>query len=559
MAEESINLNVSQSTADMSGARVQESSARDYPRHFWAALKNGHYRYALTGVSIGAPMGALIGVALCALPFVGWTAAPFIISAFAASGALMGVEGFGATGAAAASRASSLAEKHARLLDAESQGKDKLSALNDNLMDSGRGHHYEFPTGRDQGKFFSWKSGLTAGAMGAASGAVIGLGGLAEGIPLATTMAGHIAGLGILTHGLASIGVTALALPTVAAAVATVASTILAPALVFGLLGLTFGIERNVLKSLFNQTESYIQGKLGFEKGPDLGKAQSLEAGDSLTQHRLRRQNDIDSLEKSYNDKIFWGALGGRFKGFTGVVIGALVGTALGAGLALTGFGAITVLAPLFAAGGGLLAMKVFSESGTEAGAEATARAIDTEFERNRELRAKGITPPTPQEAKETWFNPGAGVVAGIVGAAVGAALAPAMGVPALGILGIHLAANAAPAIVTAFWLHAAEVSAIIGGVVGGSYGLGGKSLKALSAPLNTLYDKVSFKHEPAHVEIAVQHAVSAPEPACDSKITAEDMAKLNERQATISSKSFAQALSTQQLQVATAGAGQTL
>src|SRR5579872_6547344 len=115
MAEETVNPQVQTSLADMSETRITERATNDYPRHFWSSIKSGHYRYALAGVAVGAPIAAVIGLAVAAIVGFSWP----LIAAFAATGAIMGAEGFGGAGTAAAARASGLAEKHARILDAD--------------------------------------------------------------------------------------------------------------------------------------------------------------------------------------------------------------------------------------------------------------------------------------------------------------------------------------------------------------------------------------------------------------------------------------------------------
>jgi hypothetical protein len=332
-------------------------------------------------------------------------------------------------------------------------------------------------------------------------------------------------------------------------------------ALAFGLLGLTFGIERGLLKSIFNQTDSNIHGELTFQDGPDLGKVQSLEQGSDLEQHRLRRQQEITHLEKEYNERIAWGALGGRFRGFAGVVPGVLAGLALGAlllgGIAIAGIALPAVLSAsgvlsMFAAAGGVYAIHVFTESGQEAGAEATARAIDNEFERNRTLRAKGIAPTPAQEPESKWLSVKAGLVAGAIGAAVGIALAPWIGPAALACAAIHLAPGASAVAVAAFWHQATIVSVVISGLMGSSYGLGMKTLKGLNSmtkPVTHLYDTFSFHHSPLVPEVAVAPALGTQH----EKITLEESAALNSKLETGSGKSFTQT-SQQQAMSAVAG-----
>ncbi len=531
MADEPINPEVKKTLGDMSGERIDARAAGDFPRHFWSTSKHGHYRFALAGVAIAVPIAAAIGAAVAAA--VSWALAPIIIPAFIGAGALMAVESFGSTGSAAASRASGLAEKHARILDGEGKGLAPQTALDDNLMNNGQGHHYEFPRNRDNGKLFSWKSGLTGAAMGAAAGGLLGIGGAIAHIPAAAAIATAIPAL----------------------AVAPFLPIVVAGAITFGLFGLTFGIERKVFKSIFNYTDAHIQGKLSPDKSPDLGKQQSQESDPALAQQRVQRQADIDRLERSYNERISWGALSGRFRGFLGTVpgvaIGAVVGVLALAAVSLTGGAALlpmiahSVVVPLFAAAGGLLGMKVFSEAGMEAGAEATARSIDNEFERNRALRAQGITPPKPKETKGSWLNPKAALIMGVIGAAVGAALTLAMAPGILALLPVAVAAHIGTGALIG-------ISAIIGGGVGASYGLGDKSLKAVAKPFTRIYDKVVFGQNPVAdpgQQVTAQLPVPVQAPLYD-KVTAEDARLLDDRLSAGTGKSFTQV--TQQMRDAT-------
>jgi hypothetical protein len=542
MTDEAINPEVRKTIADMSGERIQERSTLDFPRHFWSAYKKGHYRFALAGAGYLGLIGGAIGLAVCAV--TGFSLP--LIAAFVGISALMGVEGFGATGSAAASRASGLAEKHARILDADAEGKGMLSATDDKLMYNGRGHHYEFPVGRDKGKFFSLKSGLTGSAMGAASGAVLGVAALTAGSALkieavtaVSTAVAHAPLLAPLvsatTTGLTWLGMTA-ATPAILAAggLAAAAGLVVAGALTFGLLGLYFGLERRVTKSIFNQTDANINGNATFKNGPDLGRLQSRESDSDLAQHRLRRQAEIDRLENEYNDRITWGALNGRFRGFPGVAVGVLAGAALGAAAVML-TSATALVAPIimaaFIAGGGLIAMNVFCETGTEAGAEATARAIDNEFERNRAMRAQGITPPQPREPQSPWLIPKAAITGGLLGAALGAAIASVVGVGVLGLLTVPVTASAI------------GISALIGGLTGATYGLGNKTLKTTVSPLLRIYDKVNSEHGQTEIAPVQQAALQAP--MCE-KITAEEVARLNEMTAAGNGKSFTQTLAQQ-------------
>ena len=535
MTDETASAEVKTSLADMSGAAIQDKHAQDFPRHFWSTAKSGHYRFALAGVAIAAPIAAVIGAAVAAT--VGWALAPLIIPAFVAAGSLMAVESFGQMGSAAASRASGLAEKHARLLEGETMGKSKLAALDDQLLQDGQRHHYGSSPNEPK-KFFSLKSGITGTVLGALSGAVLGLGGTIAHIAPAASLAAAIAkvpAIAALTHAVAGTALAAAA-PMVGMAVAGAA--------VFGLFGLTFGLERKIFKSFFNHTDAITQGATS-ERGPDLGKSQTSLSDPEFDRARAQRMNNVSALEHDYNDRIFWGSLNGRFRGFAGVVPGVVIGAAAGAlalgAAALIGLTGGAALIPIFAAAGGLLGMKVYSEAGTEAGAEATARAIDNEFERNRELRAHGIT-PQPQKAKSSWLNLKAGVLSTLAGAAVGVALTavlgPVVGAVAAGhVLGFHLATSTAIA-----------ASAVIGGGIGASYGLGDKALKAMAKPATWLYDKAVMP-KPVPVPPAVEMAAAQTQPVQYEIITAEDMDRLNQRQAAVSaSKSFAQTITQQQL-----------
>jgi hypothetical protein len=121
MAKEQINPQVATTLADMDGGRIAERSTQDYPRNLWNSYKLGHYRFALAGIGIGGTIAAGIGLAVASLiPGLNVAVLPTVL-AFAAAGAFMGAEGFGEVGAAAASRAAGLAEKHARILDADVQ------------------------------------------------------------------------------------------------------------------------------------------------------------------------------------------------------------------------------------------------------------------------------------------------------------------------------------------------------------------------------------------------------------------------------------------------------
>jgi hypothetical protein len=92
--------------------------------------------------------------------------------------------------------------------------------------------------------------------------------------------------------------------------------------------------------------------------------------------------------------------------------------------------------------------------------------------------------------------------------------------------------------------------SAIVGGSVGASYGLGGKTLQAMAKPFTWVYDKVAINHETHGLEQAAPVRQSQPQTSMHDKITAEDLAKLNERTASAAgNQSFVKNLANQQMQ----------
>ncbi len=489
--------------------RIQKNAQSKYYRNIWGSYK-GHIRGMLTGGGIGAVVGATLG--LIALPIVG----PIGIIAMTCASALVGAEGFGTVGATAAARSTSLAEKHARMLDPENAG-DPIKTIDDKLMDDGAGNHYEFPTDRDKNKFFSFKSGLTGAAIGAASGALLAWGGVAFFVTA-------LSGFGI---------------PVIAAG-----------AIIMGMFGLTFGVERGVFKSIFNHTDKNISGKIYNGHDPDLGKEQNPDLSDpELLAKRMERQDTIRRFEKEYQDKIFWGAATGRFKGFAGgAVTGGIVGLAAGAialGIValcsahfLVAAATVKLLISCFAASGAFLGMNTFSEAGTQAGAESTSRAIDEEFERNRVLLAKGIAPTPGKKEKEEWFNWKSAALMGLIGIAVGIALAPILGPGVVFLLG-HVGTatfGAAAAIPGTFSAATIGISAIISGVVGVSYGLGGKFLHGIGRTANKLYNNVYSNTVEENPGMTQTPSVSLP---VRDKITQADAELLNSKMPVQGEKNF--------------------
>jgi len=355
------------------------------------------------------------------------------------------------------------------------------------LMANGRGHHYEFPQDRDEGSIFSFKSGGIGALIGGAFGAAFfSLPVVAE-LPL-------IAAVGAGAVGLAPVAIGAL---------------------VFGAFGLTFGVERNIFKSLFDHTDAQVSGRLFAEPALDIGREQVIgkENLDELAEHRLRRQTESQGLGREYNDRILQGGIKGQLKGSAGgLVLGALVGLAVGAlifgvlaipavatFLGLSSVVAAATIIPPFAAAGSLFGMKVFGEAGREAGAESTARAIDDEFEHNQALKAQGIEPPAKAKPEGSWFNLEAAGIMTFVGAAIGVALFPYIG----GALAAHGLLAAGASVATQI-----GISSLICGAVGTTFGFGEKIIGGISHIASSIYYDVYSKKEPGLPDVAPSKAI---------------------------------------------------
>lgn len=526
--------------------KVQERASQGYYREYWSSTK-GRVRGMLSGVMVGAAIGLAMGAAVAGiLAYTGVLAA--IAAAAAASGAapitaigiiagftgltaIKSAEAYGSAGSAAASRAAGLAERHARVLDPVYKNNE-TAALDDKLMMDGRGHHFQFPVDRDKGKLFNWKSG--------ALGALIGAG-----------LAALIASSGVI--GLFGV-TTALAIGEVAGAAIGGAG-----------LGMTFGIDRSRLKDIFNKVDASSWGKSkGDYAGIDMGRKQfgGVENDKQLAEHRMQRQASTFALEEEYHNKIYARAVKGLFRGLAGgAVAGAAIGAAVGllacAVVAPFATGAIGVAAVTtgFAAVGMNYGIRVFADAGREAGAESMARAIDNEFERNLELRQKGITPTPPKPMEQRFLNPKAALVMASIGAAVAAIALPGIiATGAFAALGLEAAAATTGATLAA--------SAAIGGVFGTMYGIGRDSLKSLSKFTDWLYDKTYVVHndptsKPYVVPLPSREAEQAAQaaiakPANGHAITGEDMNRLDEKMRARPQKTFEQSVLAQNAQPAT-------
>lgn len=360
----------------LDNARISKDSSSKYPYIFWSGYKQ-HVRGLLTGSFLGATIGAVLGAALFSLIGLG----PIGILVFAGAGLAFGAMQGSNIGGASGSRAGALAERHARMIDPTNSGDPGKIASDKLFYDQGN-HHYEYPKDRDDNKLFSWRSGVAGTLIGAAAGAILGK------VTAGMAIVAKIAAITALSHAIAPI---------------------VAGALVFGLLGASFGIERGFFKTVFNQVTNLVEGK----KSPQ----QEKESGDKALAHQLQRQHDIYDFKTHYDESIFQGSIRGYIKGALG---GSFIGAFFGAVAGLLAVGILALAAPaaaaasigllvgLFAGGGALYGLATFGGAGYEAGAEATARAIDDEFQVAQAREAKGLPAQeaTPQQESQKGFMP---------------------------------------------------------------------------------------------------------------------------------------------------------
>lgn len=504
--------------------RVQERASQAYYREYWSSYK-GRVRGMLVGVLVGGAVGAAIGGALALMAGFAVAEIGLAVAAMAGVAAISGAEAYGAAGSAAASRAAGLAERHARVLDPVYKDNE-TAALEDKLMMDGRGHHFQFPVDRDKGKFFNWKSGLAGAAIGAAVGLLLAASGVGIAGPLLSVVGGQAGA-----------------------------------ALAFGALGATFGIDRSNLKDVFNKVDAASWGKSkGMYSGIDMGREQfkGIENDKELAEHRMRRQASTFSLEEEYHNKIYARAVKGLFRGLAG---GAVVGAVVAGAVGLLAFGAAQVMLPTlvatktafaavaaFSAVGAAFGMRAFSDAGREAGAESMARAIDNEFERNLELRQKGINPQPAKPPKEKFFNLKSALVMGAIGAGIGLLL-PSIGVMAMNVI-LPASAEIAVGTISALTLKA---SAIVGGMFGAMYGVGGDSIKMLSKATDWLYNKAYVVHnDPTAKPYVVPQELPEniiKKAGIQNLVTEEDMSKMEQRMQQRPAQTFEQKVLTQSQQ----------
>lgn len=538
-----------QEPPELDDARIQEKAERYYYRNKWGAYK-GHVRGMVTGVMIGVALAALIGAAMIpvlgalsitlpVLSIAGYavSGAAALIFSFAGLGGILAAEAFGAVGAATASRSTSLAEKHARqLVRMPSDGKENpvMALLGDDpTYEGSHKHHYEMPPDRDRNTFYHLNTGAIGAAIGTGMGALVGT---------------FLHGISILADG-ATMGMTGIPIVSASTAIA-------------GLFGASFGINRAAFRSFFNWSDGIAHGRTqGLEiTAPHPQQAidqaatpEKAKEAQALYDVQLKRQTLIEKLERNYYDRIFWNAIGGRFKGFMGgPTLGLILGAAIGVGAALLAPGLSLAIIPLCAAAGATTGLKIFTEAGTEGGAEAMSKAIDEEHQRALACRTMGIDPKTkltesaPPAAPGGLFNFKAGltsaIVLGIVGAGAFAGMAAGLGA----LIGVAVVGKTIAAAYGSIQAAALACGAL-GALTGATYGISPDILKKFGKVAHDIYDGKIFGiagqgHEvqtQKSIAYAPQHAAPAaenkPEPKMEpaaskgasETITADDLAKL--------------------------------
>lgn len=345
--------------------RTAGNNPEQYQRIFWGGYKH-HVRGMLTGVSLGTLIGGAVGLAAMVLvPPLGLGVLGAI--GCAGIGGLIGAEQLSSIGTASGSRAASLAESHASALDPANEG-DQEKILKDRLMNFDDYHYSGKPNGKRS--LFQWKSGVTGATIGAGLGALLGLAAhveLLETIPVMHALIGGTV-----------LGLSGIALPIVAGALA------------FGVLGLTFGIDRGLFGTVFNKIDSFINGKKKSQEGHE--KFIEEEKDPRLKERRLEREEVIHDLHMKYDEKIFMGGIKGYLQGgLGGSLIGAVGGAVAGGLLALVAIHAALPIIGCAIIAGALFGAKTFAESGYNAGTEAITRTIDDEFKLRELQKQKGI------------------------------------------------------------------------------------------------------------------------------------------------------------------------
>jgi hypothetical protein len=376
-----------------------------YYRSFWGSYK-GHAMGLVRGILTGGSMGTLMGAAIMgtlAIAGVTGIGAPLALAYFAATGAMLGAKIMGSAGHSAGAAAAATAEEELRLRYPGS-GDGIANSLTSPQI--GDGHHYE--THGSKRKLFHWDVGVPMGLLFAGVGALL-------------AVAAGPAGLSLLAaHGITEALFVAASASSTAALVGGVAA-------LGGVFGFSFGVDRAHFKTLFNNTDEWMNGNLMRtrsksslleETNQELTKeAAEGKANPVIT--TLERQDEFHRLFNDYLEKTFWSSINGNMRGFLGGgVIGGVIGLALGA--------AVAVLAPPFALPimlaatslGAYEGIAVFSRAGIEGGAQAAAKEA---LEVKRQRLQKGLDPEhEPHKAKANSLFNGRTMLTGIAAGAIG-------------------------------------------------------------------------------------------------------------------------------------------
>jgi hypothetical protein len=478
----------------------------------YKGMQRGRLTGAIDGLGLGAIFGGLLcsalhlgGAALLGISATAVIASPFvIIPAMAAAAAIAFANGYGETGAGAAARSGSLAQKWARQIV-----KNPLYPNGNEPNLEGRfGHHYEIPPDRDRGVFFHWKTGLIGAGVAGTVGALIGEStaalGTAHSIVLAPSVFGATAG--------------AAALGTIAA------GPVLVGAALLGLYGLSYGINRSLFRSAQNWTDGLLHGKLtGTYSKSDYEPPKTREEQIQY-QVDLRRQDIQHEMEPQLFRKLFREGIKGKFAGFaSGPVIGLLTGAVVGLAAAALIPGA-GLLAPVLmgcTAIGAAYGMETFSKTTSEAHMEATYRSLDEEFQRTHAQQEKGITPtlmPAREKDNKGLINFKTLAICAVGGGLVGLAAAPLFGAFLAAAAGIELGSAAF------------AVSGLAGAFIGSTYGVSEKIWRGVEDFSTGLYDG-KILGEKGTEYAYLRHATTIDAPAQDksiSPVTLDDMRRLS-------------------------------
>lgn len=494
-----------------------------YYKAFWGAYK-GHVRGMLRGLVVGAIAGLAVGLGLAGLFAIGvlghgiaWGAAAMLISAFTGVGAVVGSELMGKVGNTAGNAAAIYAETEMRL---------RYPALPEVSPDSpppGFGHHFEVPPDKDYSRIFHKQVALPGLLFGTAVGALLAFGGAGG------ELLGHFS-----VPLLESIGIGAQALVVGAGS----------------LFGLSFSINRGLLKSLFNWSDNLLMGRVD---GPskeamarDQARYKTQDPDQPYAVTGAQRHDEYQRLLNGYFKKCFSASWAGDRRGFLGGIFGgtlsgSLAGLMAGLGVAAlttAGGGAALLVIGLFTALGGRLGMHIFSDSGREAAAFAAAKELynerikglkqgeditfDVAEQRACERATHHPDMDPPEAEQKTWFNWKRALIGLAAGALIGAVLTPLVFVtvghlfPAA--LGLHAVVDAAGQVViettAAAVLHALPLSTAVFGLSGFTFGMGSKTMNKLGSVADNIFMGTFF---PGHTVEDHSHAHEYPALAPDS------------------------------------------